>query len=386
MRTVIATYGTTGDIQPLLGLARELRRRRHAIKFAAPPDFAQRIKDVGFDFVPLGTPMDPRELREVYGRASLSGDVVDHVRRTLPLVIRDGPRMVDELANACVGADVLIALPYQLAGRIVHEQQGIPLVSVHLSPFGGYSRRFAAESARLINELRGCYGLSSLTDPLGIDGSSHLLALYAVSPELFLRPRHWPSHHRMTGFFFFDEKWLPDPALSEFMEAGDSPVVISFGSVLHDSPEPLAQTVLGAIKRVGRRALVQRGWTGLQFNALPEGVMVVDFVPHHWLFPRAGCVVHAGGAGTIAASLRAGVPSVVVPHVLDQFIWGNLIKERGCAPEVIPFTKLTSECLGAAIEQALRPAYRKEPVAMAERLSQENGVCCATDLIESCLC
>jgi UDP:flavonoid glycosyltransferase YjiC (YdhE family) len=330
--------------------------------------------------------MDPRELREVYGRASLSGDVVDHVRRTLPLVIRDAPKMVEELANACVGADVLIALPYQLAGRIVHELQGIPLVSIHLSPFGGYSRRFAAESARLINELRACYGLSSLKDPLGIDGSSALLALYPVSPELFLRPRHWPPHHRMTGFFFFDEKSLPDPALNEFIAAGEPPVVISFGSVLHNSPEHLAQIVLDAIKRVGRRAVVQRGWTGLQFNALPEGAVVVDFVPHHWLFPKADCIVHAGGAGTIAASLRAGVPSVVVPHVLDQFIWGNLVKERGCASDVIPYTELTSERLARAIEQALSSVYRKEPAALSERLSQENGVSCAADLIESYVC
>jgi UDP:flavonoid glycosyltransferase YjiC (YdhE family) len=105
MRAVIATYGTMGDIQPLLGLADEFRRRGHAVKFGAPPTFAHRVKGLGFDFVPLGPLIDQSEFREIYGRAFLSSDPVQHVRRTLPLAIRDAPQMVSELARACEGAD-----------------------------------------------------------------------------------------------------------------------------------------------------------------------------------------------------------------------------------------------------------------------------------------
>ena len=213
MHAVLATYGTTGDIQPLLALAIELTRRGHTTKFAAPPEFAGRVKTLGLDYVALGPAIDPRELREVYGRACLSEDAVEQVRRTLALTIRHSPQMVEELGDACAGADVLVSLPYQLAGRIVHELQQIPFVSVHLSPFGGYSRRFAAETSRLINELRACYGLNGLKDALGMDGSSSMLALHAVSPQLFFRPRHWPEHHRMTGFFFLDQQWAPEPEI-----------------------------------------------------------------------------------------------------------------------------------------------------------------------------
>jgi sterol 3beta-glucosyltransferase len=380
---MLATYGTTGDVQPLLALAVELRRRGHTPSFGAPPDFATRIKRLGFDFVPLGPPMDPCELRLVYGRASLSNDVVQHVQRTLPLVIRDTPRMVEELANACVGADVLIALPYQLAGRIVHELGQIPLISVHFSPFGGYSRRFAMESSRLINELRACYGLSPLNDALGIDGSSSLLALYAVSPQIFRRPKRWPDHHRMTGFFFLDEEWVPDPALQQFMTTGAQPVVVSLGSVLHESPAKLAAIVLDSIRRVGMRAVVQRGWTGLQSDTYHEGVFWADFVPHQWLFPRAACVVHAGGAGTTAATLRAGVPTVVVPHVLDQFLWATLVRERGCAADVIPYPELTAKRLSDGIEKSLGSVCRKASAALSECISRDNGTASAVDLIES---
>jgi sterol 3beta-glucosyltransferase len=383
MRTVIATYGTTGDVQPLMALARELSCRGHTVKVGAPPDFAARIVRLGFDYVPLGPPMDPVELRDVYGRASLTGDVVQHVQRTLPLVIRDTPRMVEELSNACVGSDVLIALPYQLAGRIVHELLHIPLVSVHLSPFGGYSRRFAAQSSSLINELRERYGLKRLVDPLGPGGGSSLLALYAVSSEIFRRPRHWPDHHLMSGFFFLDEEFVLESGLERFMAEGEPPVVVSFGSVLHQSPEKLAAIVLDAVTGIGTRAVVQRGWTGLQFHKLPESVHLSDFVPHHWLFPKAACVIHAGGAGTTAATLRAGSPSVVVPHVLDQFLWATLLKERGFAADVISYTELTAGRLASAIEKAVSATCHNSVAAISERIARENGVSCAVDLIES---
>jgi sterol 3beta-glucosyltransferase len=384
MRVVIATYGTTGDVQPLLGLAAELCRRGHTIKFAAPPDFGSRVSGLGFDFVPLGPFMDLCELREIYGRASLTGNAVEFIRWTLPLAVRDSPRMVEELADACRQADVLISVPYQLAGRIVHDLTRIPLISVFLSPFGGFGRGFVAESARQINELRGQYGLESLIDPLGPDGSSSLLGLHAVSPKLFLRPRRWPEHHRMTGFFFLNEEWTPDPALARFMAAGEPPIVICFGSMLHQAPERLSETLQAAIALVGKRAVVQKGWSGLELSStLPDTVRLVDFLPHQWLFPRAGCVVHAGGAGTTAATLRAGVPSVVVPHLLDQYLWATLLREQGCAADVIPYGELAAERLAGAIKQALTATSRTAAAAFSEIVSAENGVSTAVDLVEA---
>jgi len=353
------------------------------VKFGAPPNFADRVERLGLEFVSLGLPLETREFREVYGRAFLSSDPVQHVRRTLPLAIRDAPRMVAELARACEGADVLISLPYQLAGTIVGELLHMPLISVHLSPFGGYSRRFAAETSYLINELRASYGLAELSDPLGSDGCSSLLAIYAVSPLLFRRPRRWPEHHWITGFFFLDEGSLPDAALAEFIAAGEPPIVFSFGSMVHSSPRDVARVVLAAIQQVGRRAVVQRGWTELQLETVPDNVLVVDFVPHGWLFPRAACVVHAGGAGTTAATLRAGVPSVIVPHMLDQFLWAALLKECGCSMDTIPYAELAPDRLGAAIQRALLPGCRGPVAEMSAQLSRENGVCTAADLIDS---
>jgi UDP:flavonoid glycosyltransferase YjiC (YdhE family) len=293
--------------------------------------------------------------------------------------------MVSELDRACDGADVLISLPYQLAGAITHDLLQIPLVAVHLSPFGGHSRRFAAETAAQINELRASYGLVPVSDPLSPGEGSPLLSLCAVSPLLFPRPRRWSSNCHLTGFLFLEEPWTPDPELAQFMDAGDPPVVITFGSMPHLSPREVADIVMIAIRQVGMRAVVQRGWTGLQFETLPEAVRLVDFVPHQWLFPRAACVVHAGGAGTTAATVLAGVPSVVVPHMLDQFLWAALLWEQGCSSDTIPYAELGASRLAGAINRALVPASLDHVSRLSAEIARENGACAAASLIESYL-
>jgi UDP:flavonoid glycosyltransferase YjiC (YdhE family) len=294
--------------------------------------------------------------------------------------------MIEELIEACKEADVLISLPYQLAGRIVHELTNIPLVTVHLSPFGGYSRRFAATTSHMINRLRSSYDLKPLEDILGVGGSSPILALYAVTPKLFRRPKHWPPHHVMTGFFFSPDESALHPELEAFLDNGDRPIVVSFGSVLHDSPVKLADLIIGSIRMTGMRAVIQRGWSDLQFSNTPDNIHITGFASHHKLFPRASCVVHAGGAGTTAATLKSGVPAVIVPHVLDQFLWANLARERGLASDVIPFPELSLRRLTSAIQAAAStPSYLNHAAAFSKSLHRENGVSAAVDLIESCI-
>jgi UDP:flavonoid glycosyltransferase YjiC (YdhE family) len=198
----------------------------------------------------------------------------------------------------------------------------------------------------------------------------------------FRRPSRWPANCHLTGFFFLEESWTPDPELAQFMDSGDPPAVITFGSMPHLSPREVADIVIGAIRRVGRRAVVQRGWTGLRFETVTEAVRLAGFVPHQWLFPRAACVVHAGGAGTTAATVLAGAPSVVVPHMLDQFLWAALLYEQGCAADTIPYTELSASRLAAAIERALAPEARVRISKLSSEIRRENGTSAAADLIE----
>jgi sterol 3beta-glucosyltransferase len=386
MRIVITTFGSTGDVQPLLGLADELRRSGHEPVWAAPAVYEERLRHLGFPFFPIGTSADPDLWAKIFATQMEQIGPVEQTRHFLDAILPIMPQMFAELRTICRDADVLISPSFQLAARMVHEVDGLPFVSVHFSPFGSTSSKAVREvSAPLVNRYRQQKGLPPLGDPLGADGASPQLALYAVSRHVFRPPQQWPAHYHLTGYFYFDEEaWQPDPELVAFVESGEPPVVITFGSMPNPDPQALTDAILGAIDRVGCRAVIQHGKAGLaQGRVLPKNIYATGFIPHRWLFPRSACIAHHGGAGTTAATFRAGVPMVVVPHFLDQPIWGEYARALGCAGAVIPRNQLSAERLGAAIQRTLsNPRHRQAAASMSVKVNAENGVRAACQLIE----
>ncbi len=179
--------------------------------------------------------------------------------------------------------------------------------------------------------------------------------LSAYSPSIIPHPADWPDSVHITGYFFADTQadWQPSPELEAFLEAGDPPVYIGFGSMAGRDPEQFARLILEALAKSGQRGLLLTGWGGLHPESVPDNVFVVDSAPHSWLFPRMAAVVHHGGAGTTAEGLRAGVPSVIVPFILDQPFWGARIKALGLGPDPIPQKNLTADRLANAIKLAV---------------------------------
>jgi UDP:flavonoid glycosyltransferase YjiC (YdhE family) len=127
----------------------------------------------------------------------------------------------------------------------------------------------------------------------------------------------------VVGFFFLDlaTKYKPPQDLLDFLAAGPPPVYIGFGSIVVDDPEAMTQTIFDAVTAAGVRAIVSKGWGGLgrdQGLSVPDNVYIIGNCPHDWLFLRVSVVVHHGGAGTTAAGLKAGKPTIVVPFFGDQ--------------------------------------------------------------------
>jgi sterol 3beta-glucosyltransferase len=268
---------------------------------------------------------------------------------------------------------------------MARDTETLPWVSLHFAHFGAYGAKAIRErTAPVINRCRAIAGLADLDDPLGADSTSPDLALYAISPVLLRRPSRWPAHHRIVGFFFLDEPgWTPDAALARFLDDGPPPVLITFGSVMHADPDAITGIVARAVEMSGVRAILQHGWSGLGRTPLPPAMLAVGPVPHAWLLPRVACLVHHGGAGTTAAALRAGVPTVVVPHNGDQPIWGQLARELGCAVAPIPYRDLTAERLSVAIGHVMSHAsLRAAAERLSARIQNENGTLAACELIE----
>ncbi|KAF3481144.1 uncharacterized protein GIQ15_03903 [Arthroderma uncinatum] len=201
---------------------------------------------------------------------------------------------------------------------------------------------------------------------------------YCWSSSLLPKPRDWGSHIDVAGFYFLSSPsdYTSPAQLANFLDAGPTPIYIGFGSIVIDNPDELTKLVLEAVRKSGQRALISKGWGSIGESELelPEQVLMVENCPHDWLFKQVSCVVHHGGAGTTAAGLGCGKPTVVIPFFGDQPFWGSIVAEAGAGPPPIPYKRLTAESLAAAIVSALEP----ETVLNAERLGRhiqgESGV------------
>jgi sterol 3beta-glucosyltransferase len=150
------------------------------------------------------------------------------------------------------------------------------------------------------------------------------------------------------------------------------------------NPKALADLAIEALTRAGARGILATGWGGLKPDALPPGIIAIDQAPHSWLFPRMAAVVHHGGAGTTAAGLRAGRPSVVVPFFGDQPFWGRQIHDMGAGSTPIPRKKLTPSALSAAICQVMSsPSIQQTAKDLGKKICQEDGIARAVRIIET---
>jgi sterol 3beta-glucosyltransferase len=230
--------------------------------------------------------------------------------------------------------------------------------------------------------------LSRLADLLkGPDGKL-IPVLYPYSSHLVPVPKDFPAHVHVTGYWFLDQaqNWSPPADLVRFLEAGAAPVYVGFGSMGGSQPEKRARIVLAALAKAGQRGILARGWGGLQAADLPQDMIMIDAAPHDWLFPRMAVVVHHGGAGTTAAGLRAGKPSIICPFLGDQPFWGWAVHKAGVGPKPFPQRKLTADRLADAITLAVgdQPMQRRA-ASLGEKIRTEDGVARAVAIIHEAL-
>jgi sterol 3beta-glucosyltransferase len=210
--------------------------------------------------------------------------------------------------------------------------------------------------------------------------------LYAYSQAVVPRPADWDESSFVTGYWFLDAPagWQPEPALVKFLQEGPPPVYVGFGSMFMHGGARKTEIVLKALRLAGQRGVLATGWGGLTMDNVPEGIFVLDAVPHDWLFPQVAAVVHHGGAGSTGAALRAGKPVVICPHVGDQPFWGRRVATLGVGPSPIPQSKLTAERLADAIRIAVTDSnMRQRAASIGETIRAEDGVGRAVEIINS---
>lgn len=410
MRFAVLTMGSRGDVEPFLALAAGLRRRGHTVVVATHAEFAELVTTAGAEFAELGG--NPREaLSSAAGRRMLE------TRNPLLLSSRIGALVGPALdaalpaaQAACAGADAVVFATLAQFGPTVADQMGIPAVAAHLQPATPTTAMPAASLPSLrpppaalnkatwllsealtwrafrptLNRQRARVGLAALPRRLPSRWERRPPVLYGFSPSVVPVPADWPDDVHVTGYWFrdTDPAWSPPPVLEAFLAAGPAPVYLGFGSMPDADPAGLAEALVGGARRAGQRMVLHSGWSKLRAaGLLGDDVVVVDDVPHAWLFPRMAAVVHHGGAGTTAAALRAGTPAVVIPLFADQFFWGRRVAALGAGAAPIPRERLTDARLADALVDAL--GRRDGARRIGRALAGENGVEAAVDVLEA---
>ncbi len=407
MRLTITTAGSRGDLQPYLALSLGLKAAGYAVRVATHPPYEESVRSRGLDFHPVsGDPYGDmrRLLRD-------GGSRIRFVRRNRRNLAETIERTLADYRDACRDAGAVIYGPAGLLGYEVARGMGLPAVGAFVDPLSR-TRRFRNPFTPNLpgrlqgGELHGVYNYLShliveqvswqavrtpvnraLTEaglePVPLRGrlgglyEDRAPILYGFSPSVLPRPSDWGSHLCAVGYWFLDRArdWRPPQGLVDFLESGPAPVGIGFGSMVDPRPEQLTETVVGALRKAGRRGVLVRGWGDMGAGDLPEEVFTVDEVPYDWLFGRVTAVVHHAGAGTTADSLRAGLPAVTVPFFHNQPFWADRVHQLGAGPAPIPRKNLSSGRLAAAIREAVDDTgMRKRARRLGENIRAEDGV------------
>ena len=415
MTIVLIAIGTRGDVQPLTALALGLQARGHAVRLLVGANFRAWVEAQGISAattaVDIQGMMDSRWGQEWSERGA---NPIRQLRAMQGLVDEFGWELAQDTWRACDGASAIIgSFTTDTIVASIAERLRVPQLSALLQPATLATRdgaaamdgprpnqvswlnyltsRFLVEpvmwrlNRRLVKRLRRevlhlpSQGWRDYRAALG-----RALILLGYSRHVIPHPADWPPNVHTTGYWFMpDEAWEPPAALQAFLAAGPPPVCLGFGSMTASDPARLTDLLVRAVARSGQRAILLSGWAGLGEAALPPTILPLASAPHSWLFPRMAAVVHHGGAGTTAAGLRAGVPSVLVPHLGDQFHWGRRIAALGVGLEPILRRALTAERLGDAIRVAATDtAMRQRAEELGAQIQIEDGVSEAVQLIE----
>jgi len=406
VRIAVATMGSTGDVQPYLALTRALRTRGHDAFMLTGKMWESRVVEAGLPFRDSGNPANADTHERMLKRVLAEKNPARQMSIIFETLTESFRTAVPVTQQALRDADGVVVHSVEMSALAAVQALKKPFVVSHLfpgflpardwNPLGGnWGRLLNAlvwkglenlvkrQTDPCLNEIFSAAGLPPQKGLLLRTGEQAERILVAISPEMVSQDPLWGAKTKVTGYWFLSEpEPAPQSALARFVEGGEPPVVFTFGSMTgFDASRTLAAIVEGL---GNRRAVLQAGVAQMgEGGSLPANVFRASFVPHGWLFPRAACVVHHGGAGTTSAVLRAGVPQAIVWHLGDQPTWGKLIARRGLSPAPIHHSKLTA----AWVSRALRSMTEDENVRnrakdLGARIRSEDGPGCAAKEIE----
>jgi sterol 3beta-glucosyltransferase len=415
MHYALITYGTRGDVQPYIALALGLLAKGHRVTLLAPQNFKDLVESYGINFHALYGDAEKLLYTPEALKVLRSGNTFSLMRYMQKGGREIQARVSVDVLKGSETADILISnvlsiIWVQAVAEKLDKKWGIvqlnpPSVPTKEFPFAGlaffdspYYNLFTHRLVRYffwkfnkkdLNEFRQSQGLAVCkTNPLDQVVKNNVLNIHAFSPQLISRPADWNSNSQITGFLFVPKKTRESrdaekrsDELLNWLNAGEKPVYIGFGSMPIPNPELFGSIVNKIVAHTGLRVIFCKGWSVVPNLKAHTNLFEVDYVNHEWLFPQCKCAVVHGGAGTTAAVLKAKLPLIIVSVFGDQPWWGNIIRKKNLGAH-IPFKQLTAEKLLKAIEYVQSPAIVKNIKYIGEEIEKEDGLKVTVNAIE----
>jgi rhamnosyltransferase subunit B len=419
LRIVLSNIGTYGDINPLIALALELKRRGHTPVMALPEVYRSRIAPIGLEFHAIRPDIDPKNNALVEMIYDIKHGTEHGLRNFLFPSLRHTYDDLLDAATMPIRADLLVIGELNYAGPIVAEKTGIPWASYVLAPlsffsafdppvlppypklakadkrvpgFGRVIKRVARFVSRRwpepIYELRKELGLRRGENPLFDAKHSPYLVLALFSRLLGVEQKDWPPNTLITGFAFYDadsgNAKLP-ANLEQFVVSGEAPLVFTLGSAAVLAAGDFYEVSAQAAMELGKRAVLLIGSDprNKPKQQLPDSICVAEYAPYSKLFSSASVVVHQGGVGTTAQCLAAGKPMLIMPYSHDQPDNARRMKRLGVA-KIIQKAKYNPHKVTRKVRKILDdPQLAETAQAVAEQVRNEDGVKTACDALEA---
>jgi rhamnosyltransferase subunit B len=418
VRIILSNIGTFGDINPLIAVALELKRRGHQPVMAVPSLYEPKIVPLGLEFHPVRPNLDPDNTLLAEMVYDVRKGTERGLREFLFPVLRDTYDDLTAAATTPTRADLMLLGELNYAGPIVAEITGIPWASYVLAPLSFFSSfdppvlpmyprlaradkavpgmgRAIKRLARFVSrkwpqpiyDLRRELGLSRGANPLFDAKHSPDLVLAMFSRVLGQEQPDWPAHTKITGFCFYDSDAgnakLP-PHLEAFLNAGPPPLVFTLGSAAVLAAGNFYEFGARAAERLGLRAVLLIGSDARNRprHPLPETICVAEYAPYSALFSRASVIIHQGGVGTTAQCLRAGKPMLIMPYSHDQPDNARRMRRLKVA-RILQRRNFTPLRIAKKLRILLEePIYARRAKQIAQRLRTEDGVANVCNALE----
>lgn len=394
--------GSRGDVQPYLALAIELKGLGKEVRIAVTRNHEEFVKSYGIDFFSIDADFDSLNVDKNMIREAQQADNPLKMFFSFQKMKKYGVHMVEHYYAACGGSEAIVYHPGMAIGYYAAKKMGIP--SILATPFP-LNKSKEQTSVILYGKVPSNPGLNLLSysilqnmlwmasdaslKPFWKDKFGRLPADYgcpferhtdrrhpaivSCSNYIFPRPTDWNENVHQNGYWFLEEQndYIPPMELVDFLNNGEKPIYIGFGSmVMGENTEKLSKVILEGLAMTGKRGIIS-GFGNLQ--STPDTIFKIENIPHTWLFSKVSAVCHHGGAGTSAAGFRAGIPSMIFPFALDQYAWAQRAFDLGVGPKPMPIKTLTSEKFAESIRYAMQENIISNAKELAKNIATENG-------------